>query len=65
MKLADLKARLVMAAPRIRTPAIDLSGLVGAGMAYAGVDMISRPAALIIGGLALILCAILLQRRQP
>lgn len=65
MKLADLKARLVMAAQRSRTPAVDLSGLVGAVMVYAGIDMIFRPAALIIGGLALVACAFLLQRRQP
>jgi hypothetical protein len=65
MKLADLKARLATAAQRSRTPAVDLVGLVGAGLVVAGVDLISRPAALILAGLALVVCAFLLQRRQP
>lgn len=64
MKLADVKTVLAKAAPRLRTPVVDLVGLVGAGLVVAGVNLIYQPAAFILAGLALLVSAILLQRRK-
>lgn len=61
--MKKLLALLGRAMPAIKSAAIDLVGVAGAGAIATGVAYIYRPAGLIVAGLFLLAAALLLGRR--